>query len=905
MFWIIAALVALMAVGYFVFPASIKGFAPDPATLEDFSFPTNDEDRPITHVYGTCLIHPNLLWYGDLESVRRRKDGTTIGYGYYLSMIWGIGGEIDEVLQLRMNDEIICDWRNVVKITLTNATWTKSTKRLVQTGAFTNYTWQAGDRIVITGGDDADIRPGMYSIAARIDDDTIEMEAEIGPDSTGVTSDPRVGYCETGVPAQIRPSESVSMVRWTDGSQSSIDSYYQTATGRATHYPGVSLLLMAGSFVGDDVRTVPAYSLLVRRVPRILQPEAETNYSEIEGDSNAADVLYDLYVHEIGVPAGMMDAASWQAGQEILYHEGLGVSVPMHRSKTFEDWQKDILRHVDGHVYFDEASGKFKLKLVRNDFDEGSLPVLTQSHYGHLEIDRGGWDSCFSDLQIKWTSRKDYQLTAYNLVNPASIEVLGHRKQETISFPYLTRSATAARRLAMIRPRYFLPLATMTFRVSRKAVAALEANLNPGEVFMLSSSALGITEMICRVVGVVESDRRESRGYLEIEAIEDFSEFSADDIPEIPEPEEPESSELTLPVRYPLALGASRVLGQHDTLKRLYFLGVKPSLGATTEFEIWNRQGIGGLSAAFGMVERVAYCGYATLKTELGNDGKSRYYLREGVEIQSGVNIRTGSLSDATFQAGRMAFLLAPVGLTDTAALTEGYEIVLAKQVLSLGGGDYALTDLIRGVGGTPAREHPVGTRVYQLPSTVPVGDHYLEMVDYQGFTGTPPFYFAAWNHANTGPWTIYQAGASRSRVLYPLPAYNVRAWRFATEDAALTFAGGGALDDNPAGEYVLLAWMPAVRGGNETPEDEDLFEELEDYEGRVVLTKVSGSGTIPVWQRNPLEGTPLVQDLGEISETMGRYVLIWTGSGGPIELSLRAYLGSSYYSEYALAVTV
>ncbi len=69
---------------------------------------------------------------------------------------------------------------------LTTASWTASTKRVTQSGAFSGYTWTAGDRIYLSH---ASITDGLYEIASRVDGDTIELVNSIfGSDLTNVAS---------------------------------------------------------------------------------------------------------------------------------------------------------------------------------------------------------------------------------------------------------------------------------------------------------------------------------------------------------------------------------------------------------------------------------------------------------------------------------------------------------------------------------------------------------------------------------------------------------------------------------------------------------------------------------------------------------------------------------------------
>lgn len=61
---------------------------------------------------------------------------------------------------------------------LSGATFTNATKTLSSTGAFTSYTFNAGDRIAITGG--TGVTTGYYEIASRTSNDAIVLVADIG-----------------------------------------------------------------------------------------------------------------------------------------------------------------------------------------------------------------------------------------------------------------------------------------------------------------------------------------------------------------------------------------------------------------------------------------------------------------------------------------------------------------------------------------------------------------------------------------------------------------------------------------------------------------------------------------------------------------------------------------------------
>ncbi|MCI6988403.1 MAG: hypothetical protein MR902_02385 [Campylobacter sp.] len=70
---IIAAItaVALVAV-YLLMPTPTMENAKS-VGLDEFSFPTNSNGRVVPEVFGTCHVHGNIIWYGDLRSKEIRS----------------------------------------------------------------------------------------------------------------------------------------------------------------------------------------------------------------------------------------------------------------------------------------------------------------------------------------------------------------------------------------------------------------------------------------------------------------------------------------------------------------------------------------------------------------------------------------------------------------------------------------------------------------------------------------------------------------------------------------------------------------------------------------------------------------------------------------------------------------
>ena len=84
----------------------------------------------------------------------------------------------------------------VADITFDGGDWTNSTKRLIVTGAFATYIWASGDKIVLTAG--TGVVTGEYTIASKVDNDTLELVEDINGEGADVADGSIEGYISNG-----------------------------------------------------------------------------------------------------------------------------------------------------------------------------------------------------------------------------------------------------------------------------------------------------------------------------------------------------------------------------------------------------------------------------------------------------------------------------------------------------------------------------------------------------------------------------------------------------------------------------------------------------------------------------------------------------------------------------------
>jgi hypothetical protein len=134
--------------------------------------------------------------------------------------------------------------------------------------------------------------------------------------------------------------------------------------------------------------------------------------AQIGYDVNPVNILWDLLVAKLGklgIPATYLDSASFAAAGTTLKSESFGLSFSFEESRSADELIQEILRHIDGAIDEDTATGKLVLTLVR-PVDPAAIPHITRSNCDKLtNFVMAGWTGLPSSLRLIWTNRnKDY-----------------------------------------------------------------------------------------------------------------------------------------------------------------------------------------------------------------------------------------------------------------------------------------------------------------------------------------------------------------------------------------------------------------------------------------------------------------------------------------------------------------
>lgn len=710
--WVVQAIiaVAVIIVGELLRPKP-KIEDPKPSALGDFNFPTATEGRAIPVVWGTVKIAgPNVVWYGDLKTVAIRKKQKT---GLWSSKMVTIGFKyhlgIQHALCFGKIDEFIGFNLEDRAVTLGGKTVTTDT---------TTFTM---DQLTLFGKEDQE---GGVSGSVRVYHGTYTqqpndyLEAKIG--------EPLPAY---------RP---------------------------------VCQVVFEGCYLGNSGR-MPKPEFILRRTPNPLG--LADGKHNIGGDANPANMIFEIMTDRVwgmGIPASLIDTDAFIAVGNTLAAEGFGLSMVVDNEQGGENLLSEIVRHIDGVVYNDFVTGKFKIALVRDDYNPETIPVYDESKItsGSLEFSRASWEDTQNTVKIKYVDREqNYTQRVIQHQDIANISVRGGQiEAEEYDFTGVSNPTLANKIAARVLQTVASPLSRVNFTATRHA-----ASLRPGDVFKLSWAELGITSVVYRVTEVEYGtlDNPEVR----VSAIEDI--FSVSTVAY----ETPNPSGWTNPFGSPQDLSPVKMFEAPYAFigveERRAMIAVSRKMGQEQGYDVWSDRAGG-----------VAYAKTNESVADFTPSGVLAADYPVGVADDAvgftltNLNDMEGVVSVSAAERAQGALLL----LVDD-------ELMSAQDVIDNGNGTVSIKKILRGVHDTIPAAHLAGATVW-------IVSHGLAEVD-------PATYYTANGtvSAKLLPYTSREqlpiGGATQRTV-----SLSQRAWK--PYPPAKILVDGSATDDTVSGNATL-----------------------------------------------------------------------------------------------------
>lgn len=284
-------------------------------------------------------------------------------------------------------------------------------------------------------------------------------------------------------------------------------------TGEVPSYRGIMRVILKQFYIGNNPY-LKNFEFLFSRTPVGLS----AGTALIGDDANPAHMIYELLTNTewgMGYGGASVNFIGFDAVATVLHGEGFGLSMLWNDGVSIEDFIGDILTHINGSLGMNMLTGLFELKLIRDDYTIGSLPIFDNSNISELvSFSRRTWGETSNEVIVVYrdqTTNKDVPVKAQDLGN---INIQGNVISQTRQYPGISKGDLANKVAVRDLRTLSSPLAKITMKINRDAW-----DLVPGDVFVLNWPNYGLVSVVMRV-GYVNYGTLND-GHIKVDAIED------------------------------------------------------------------------------------------------------------------------------------------------------------------------------------------------------------------------------------------------------------------------------------------------------------------------------------------------------------------------------------------------
>ena len=223
-------------------------------------------------------------------------------------------------------------------------------------------------------------------------------------------------------------------------------------------------------------------------------------------DMNPAHIVRECLTNaDWGLGHGDADIGpSFTAAADRLFSEGFGLSLLWQQESSIEDFLAEVLKHIDAYLYVDRRSGRWELRLIRDDYDPDDLPVLDEStvvDWGELGRREGA--DLVNSVTVKFTDARTDATGTVSVTDTALVQLMGEVVSATIDYPGVRHESLAVRLAERDLRALSAPLLSGEIVVNRTG-----ADLEPGDVVRLVSPRRGLDGVVARIVEIDHGDGR-------------------------------------------------------------------------------------------------------------------------------------------------------------------------------------------------------------------------------------------------------------------------------------------------------------------------------------------------------------------------------------------------------------
>jgi len=227
-------------------------------------------------------------------------------------------------------------------------------------------------------------------------------------------------------------------------------------------------------------------------------------------DMNPAHIIRECLTNPdwgMGYQDADIDDASFTVAADKLYAETMGMSLLWNRQNTIDEFISEITKHIDASVYVDKSTGKFKLKLVRFDYNVDDLISLNPSNISHIsDFTRPSFGELTNSITVKYYDGNTGKDSSVTIQDIALSQMQGVTINTTAQYPGFTNASIAARVAQRDLKTLSTPIASCTIYANRDAYP-----LSIGDVFKLTWPDYGIIDLVMRATALAYGDGKSNQ----------------------------------------------------------------------------------------------------------------------------------------------------------------------------------------------------------------------------------------------------------------------------------------------------------------------------------------------------------------------------------------------------------
>lgn len=231
------------------------------------------------------------------------------------------------------------------------------------------------------------------------------------------------------------------------------------------------------------------------------QPQWYLAKAAIGQDMNPAHIILECLTDPdwgMGYPEADMDLTAFQYAADVLFDEGFGLSILWDKQASIEDFVNDILRHIEASLYVDRTTGKFTLKLMRNDYVVDNLKILDEDNILSVtDFKCSTFTELVNTVSVDYWDSSTGRTGSVTVQDIAAVQVQGATILHPVEYGGVSNADLANRLASRDLMALSTPLTRCTVKVNR-----IGSTLRPGEPVRFRWPAFGVTEMVMRVAGM-------------------------------------------------------------------------------------------------------------------------------------------------------------------------------------------------------------------------------------------------------------------------------------------------------------------------------------------------------------------------------------------------------------------